>query len=253
MFVTVITITYNAERFIERTMQSILNQTNTDYEYVIIDGNSTDKTLSLVEQYQEAFREKGISIRVKSEPDKGIYDAMNKGLTLAEGKYIWFVNAGDCIASPTVLEDIRTQLTDDLPDFIYGETLIVDTQGSVMGKRRLQAPTGLTWKHFKMGMLVCHQSMLVKREIAPEYNLKYRFSSDFDWTIRCLQRAKSTHFTQTILSHFMDGGVSKTRMRASLKERFNIMSRYFGWLPTALRHLWFIVRAGWFKLFHGWI
>jgi glycosyltransferase involved in cell wall biosynthesis len=254
MFVTVVTITFNAASFIERTMQSVLCQTSTDYEYVIIDGNSTDRTLEIIMGYISSFQEKGVKIRWISEPDKGIYDAMNKGFKLAQGDYIWFVNAGDTISDFGVLSNILSQIQTkkDRPDFIYGETLIVNSAGSVLGERRLKAPEHLNWKSFRMGMLVCHQSMLVNRVIAPVFNTSYRYSADFDWTIRCLKNAKNCFFTHTVLSHFMDGGVSKTKMRASLKERFHIMTEYYGWLPTTLRHIWFILRASWFKLFHGW-
>jgi glycosyltransferase involved in cell wall biosynthesis len=254
MFVSIITISYNAASLIERTLQSVLQQTTVDYEYVLIDGNSTDKTLDIIGTYESAFRQKGVSFHCISELDKGIYDAMNKGLEQAKADYVWFVNGGDVIASPTVLETIQKQLPEsNMPDFIYGETLIVNEQGVIMGNRRLQAPDQLDWKSFKMGMLVCHQSMLVKRTIAPKFNLRYSYSADFDWTIRCLRAAKSVHNTKIVVSHFLDGGVSKKKMKASLKERFHIMSQYYGWLPTALRHLWFVVRAAWFKLRHGWI
>lgn len=255
MRVSIITITYNPGELFDRTVNSILNQSFTDFEYVVIDGQSNDKTIDKIGQYVPAFSAKGIQMHWVSEPDKGLYDAMNKGLRLASGDYVWFVNAGDIIASPETLNDLFMSIPSDKisPDFIYGETLIVDSTGAVMGERRLKAPKRLNWKSFRMGMMVCHQSMLVKRTLASEFDLKYKYSSDFDWTIRCLKKATVIHNTGQILSHFLDGGVSKKKMKASLKERFRIMTHYYGWLPTVLRHLWFIIRAAWFKLFHGWI
>lgn len=255
MKVSIITITFNPGVLFDRTAQSVLAQTSTEYEYVVIDGKSSDGTLAKVEQIAPAFEQKGVSVRWVSEPDKGIYDAMNKGLRMATGDYVWFVNAGDIIAEPDTLQNVLTSISSNKtsPDFIYGETLIVDANGAVMGERRLKAPKKLTWKSFRMGMLVCHQSMLVKRTLAPEYELNYKYSSDFEWTIRCLKKASDIQNTGMVLSHFLDGGVSKKKMKASLKERFNIMAHYYGWLPTVLRHLWFICRAAWFKLFHGWI
>jgi len=254
MKVSIITITFNPGELLDNTAQSILCQSYKDFEWLIVDGNSSDNTIEKIQKYIP-FLEKSRQVRWISEPDNGIYDAMNKGLKLAIGDYVWFVNAGDTIASPGILESIFKSIPSDKtePDFIYGETLIVDTTGAVMGERRLKTPKKLTWKSFQMGMLVCHQSMLVKRTLAPEYNLNYRYSSDFDWTIRCLKNASFIHNTGLVLSHFLDGGVSKKKMKASLKERFNIMVHYYGWLPTVLRHLWFVCRAAWFKLFHGWI
>jgi glycosyltransferase involved in cell wall biosynthesis len=255
MFVTIISITYNAGALLEKTIQSVLNQTCKDYEYLIVDGKSVDNTLDIIRKYSGIFEEKGLSLRWVSEPDKGIYDAMNKGLQLAKGDYIWFVNGGDAISGPDTLASIQESLPvgKNKPDFIYGETLIVNSKGEIMGKRRLKAPGHLTWKSFRMGMLVCHQSMLVSRELAPAYDLTYHYSADFEWTIRCLKKARSIHNTGLILAHFMDGGVSKKKMRNSLKERFRIMSHYYGWLPTTCRHVWFVFRAAWFKVIHGWI
>lgn len=255
MIVSIITITFNPGSLFEKTAKSVLDQTSTDYEFLVVDGNSSDGTISNLKSFIPAFEEKGIAVRWISEADKGIYDAMNKGLDMATGDYVWFVNAGDVIAESKTLELVLSSISSikNNPDFIYGETLIVDNDGKVMGERRLKAPQKLTWKSFRMGMLVCHQSMLVKRTMAPHFDLRYRYSSDFEWTIRCLKKASVVHNTNMVLSHFLDGGVSKKKMKASLKERFNIMAHYYGWLPTALRHIWFVIRAGWFKLFHGWI
>lgn len=255
MKVSIITITFNPGELLNRTARSILDQSCTDFEYLLVDGNSSDGTLSEIPQLVASFKKKGIPMRWISEPDKGIYDAMNKGLKLAEGDFVWFVNAGDTIANSNTLENLIKSIPSGKsdPDFIYGETLIVDSSGKIMGERRLKAPMNLTWKSFKMGMLVCHQSMLVKRSLAPEYDLNFHYSGDFEWTIRCLKKASVIHHSGLVLSHFLDGGVSKKKMKASLKERFDIMAHYYGWFPTLIRHLWFVCRAAWFKLFHGWI
>jgi len=262
-FVSIITITYQAEPFLRATMDSILNQQALDFEYLLIDGASTDGTTDIIKQYEPLFMEKGLSFRWISEPDKGLYHAMNKGLRMATGTYIWFVNAGDAIASEQTLSEVIAQLKQtfhcliseekSLPDFIYGETLIVNEKGEILGARRLKAPETLTWKNFRMGMLVCHQSMLVKRSLAPLFNLNYHYSADFDWAINCLKKSAHIFNTHLVLSHFMEGGVSKTKMKASLKERFQIMSTNYGRFRTIILHGWFLLRAAWFKLIHGWI
>jgi len=256
--ISIITITYQAEKVLERTAESVLRQTYPAIEYLLVDGNSSDSTLSLIMAFEGKFSAANRPLHWISEPDKGIYDAMNKGISMATGEYVWFMNAGDKISSDDCLEKIMQQALwekgkTDLPDFLYGETKIVDEQGAIMGDRRLKAPEKLDWKSFRMGMLVCHQSMLVKKSIVPSFDTSYKYSADFDWTIRCLRKAKNIYNTHLVISHFLDGGVSKQKMKASLKERFHIMSKNYGYLPTVLRHFWFICRAGWFKIFHGWI
>jgi glycosyltransferase involved in cell wall biosynthesis len=238
MLFSIITVTYNAEKVLERTILSVLNQTYSQIEYIIVDGNSSDKTKVLIEQY--AF---GISCRI-SEPDRGLYDAMNKGLCMATGDYVWFLNAGDTLHSKTTVEEIvrGLPLTTEIPDIIYGETSLVNMDEQFVAPRRLKAPRGLTWRSFSMGMLVCHQSFIVKRSMAPSYDLRYRLVADFDWCIRCLMLAKYVHNTRLILSNFLTEGLSSQKRKASLKERFRIMSHYYGLLPTIFHHVWFAVR-----------
>jgi glycosyltransferase involved in cell wall biosynthesis len=243
---SIITVTYNASFRLERTIQSILSQSWPHIEYIIIDGASTDGTQEIIRNY-----ESGIAKWI-SEPDKGLYDAMNKGLRFATGDYVWFINAGDTIHNSTSIEQIISQLaTVQLqPAIIYGETEIMDAAGHSLGMRRLKAPEILTWKSFKMGMLVCHQSFIVKREIAEEYDLKYKYTADYDWCIRCMKKADTIFNTRRILSSFMEAGLSAANRKDSLKERYRIMCENYGKLPTQFRHLWFAVRfyaAKWIK------
>lgn len=244
--VSIITITYNASRWLERTILSILSQSNSNIEYIIIDGGSTDGTVDIIKQYAS-----GISYWV-SEPDKGIYDAMNKGLQKATGDYVWFINAGDSLYTSDTVQRVVSlvQKKKVLPDIIYGETSIIDENGNSQGRRRLKAPDKLSWKSFRMGMLVCHQSFITKRTIVPLYDLTYRYSSDFDWCIRCMKQAKSIYNTRMVLSNFLEGGVSTTQHKASLKERYDVMCKYYGTVSTSLLHVWFAMRfytAKWFK------
>lgn len=152
---SIITVTYNAEKVLEDTIQSIVTQSYKNVEYIIVDGGSTDGTLAIVNKYREHIH------TVVSEPDKGLYDAMNKGIKLATGDYLCFLNAGDGLHEDDTLLQIAHSLTRTiLPDVIYGETDIVDSEGHFLYKRRLSAPETLHWKSFKKGMLVCHQPSL---------------------------------------------------------------------------------------------
>jgi len=245
MLFSVITVTYNASRWLERTIQSVISRSYPHVEYIIIDGNSTDGTLDIIKRYQSSID------RCIIEPDKGLYDAMNKGLKSASGDYVWFLNAGDTIYSDaTVQEIVNTLDEENLPDIIYGETQIVDEYGKPLAMRRLKAPEKLSWKSFRMGMLVCHQSFIVKRTIADSYDLQYRFTADYDWCIRCLKKADTILNTHLVLSRFLEAGLSAANRKESLKERYQIMCKNYGKLPTQIRHFWFAVRfytAKWTK------
>ena len=245
MLFSIITVTYNASRWLERTIQSVISQSYPHIEYLIIDGNSTDGTLEIIKKYQPTIA------HCVSEPDKGLYDAMNKGLKLASGDYVWFLNAGDTIYSDNTVQEIVNILEfENIPDIIYGETQIVDEQNQPLAMRRLKAPEKLTWKSFRMGMLVCHQSFLVKRIIAESYDLQYRFTADYDWCIRCMKKASTIFNTHLILSRFLEAGLSATNRKESLKERYRIMCEYYGKIPTQICHIWFAVRfyaAKWIK------
>ncbi|MDR0769545.1 MAG: glycosyltransferase [Dysgonamonadaceae bacterium] len=243
MIFSIITVTRNAAQWIEKTIQSVLSQTCSNIEYIIIDGASTDKTIKIITDYELQIRSK-CRFHWISEPDNGIYDAMNKGLKLATGDYVWFINAGDQIRHPTTIQTINSQFLSINSHFsiLYGETEISDLHGNSLGMRRLKAPERLTWKNFKMGMLVCHQSFIVKREIAEPYDLQYRHAADFEWCIRCMKRAKHIFNTHQTLSYFLEAGYSAKNRKASLKERYMIMCKYYGKIPTQIRHLWFAVR-----------
>ena len=165
--VSIITVTCQSGELIERTIASVLEQSYPNIEYIVIDGASTDDTREIICRY---------AVKIAcfvSEPDNGIYHAMNKGISKATGDYLWFLNAGDTIyRKDTVEQMIRTCISDNnLPDIIYGQTALTNRAGEFLRMRRLKAPKTLSWKSFKMGMLVCHQSFVVKREIAPEYDL----------------------------------------------------------------------------------
>jgi len=240
--ISVITVVYNGAEHIGRTIESVIAQTYKQIEYIIIEGKSSDNTLEVIAGF------KGVD-RLISEPDSGLYDAMNKGLKVATGDYVWFLNSGDQIYAPDTVEKLVAGL-DGFPDIIYGGTMIIDEKQNEIGDRRLKPPDRLSWKSFRQGMVVCHQSLLVKRELAPEFNLDYRLSSDIDWAIRAVKSSRQTHNARLILSRFLEGGLTDHNIKAGLKERFKIMREYYGLIPTILRHFVFGIRLSNFYLRH---
>lgn len=235
----IITITFNAADTIERTIESIDSQTFTDYEHLVVDGASYDNTIELVSARPNARRS------VISEPDKGLYDAMNKGISHTTGKYLIFLNAGDKFHSHDTLALIAKAISDNnTPGIVYGQTDIVDDEGHRLGTRHLSAPETLTLKSFAEGMLVCHQAFVALRRITGSYDLRYRYSADFDWCIRCLQHSKKNiGLVDTVFIDYLSEGVTTRNRFSSLRERFRIMSYYYGFIPTVVRHIGFIFRA----------
>ena len=235
---SIITVTYHAESVLEETILSVVSQTYHNIEYIIVDGASKDRTLSIVNKYRDKIQ------AVVSEPDKGLYDAMNKGIKLATGDYVCFLNAGDTFHEDDTLQLIVHQLNKSnvLPDVIYGETALVDAQRHFVRMRRLQTPDTLNWKSFRQGMLVCHQAFIAKRALAETYDLNYRFSADFDWCIRVMKKASLLHNTRLTLIDYLDEGMTTKNRKASLKERFRIMAKHYGYISTVLHHIWFVLR-----------
>ena len=236
---SIITVTYNAGKVLEKTIQSVIFQSYPQVEYIIVDGKSKDNTLQIAETYKQWIH------TLVSEPDKGLYDAMNKGIRLATGDYLCFLNAGDTLHDSDTLQCMADSLKEEeLPDVLYGETAIVDGKGNFLHMRRLSTPQELNWKSFKQGMLVCHQAFFAKRELAVQepYSLKYRFSADFDWCIRIMKRAKHLHNTRITVIDYLNEGMTTQNHKASLKERFRIMVKHYGWISTVLHHCWFVIR-----------
>lgn len=234
---SIITVTYNAEQVLETTLQSVISQTYHHIEYILIDGASKDRTLAIAEKYRDRIQ------LLISEPDRGLYDAMNKGIALATGEYVCFLNAGDSFHQDDTLQQMMQSIKGrELPDVLYGETALVDSKGHFLRMRRLSAPEVLTWKSFRQGMLVCHQAFIARRTLMQPYNLSYRYSADFDWCIHILKKAKTVHNTHLTLIDYQDEGMTTQNRKASLMERFRIMVHHYGLWSTVMHHAWFVFR-----------
>lgn len=248
--ITVATVIWNPGSLLQPTLDSVASQDYANIEHVIIDGRSTDGTLALLHKYQEqnSLRATPREISMRSEPDNGLYDAMNKAINLATGDYILFLNAGDTFHSTDVLTRIAALATPDTA-VIYGNTHIVDSDRRFLHPRHLQPPVRLDWRSFRHGMLVCHQAFFARTDLAKTnpYNLRYRFSADFDWCIRIMKQAH-THGLRfananLVVADYLEEGTTTRNHRKSLFERFRIMCRHYGWISTTCMHLYFVARA----------
>ena len=238
---SVITVVYNGARDIERTMLSVLNQTYSNIEYILLDGLSTDGTLEIIQKYQDR-------ITLFSEKDEGIYDAMNKGLSMATGDYVLFMNSGDEIYATDTAAKVFA--TGDDADIYYGETEMIVSNGQSLGQRRHKAPETFTWRSFKYGMNVSHQAIYIKRSLTEPYDRQYHLSADIDWIIRAAKKAKKIVKVDGYVARYLVGGMSKQKHRQSLQERFDIMRRYYGLVPTLFNHLVIAFNLGWYWLLH---
>lgn len=254
--ITYVTITYNAAGVLQRTLDSVLSQDYPDITHLIIDGASTDGTLKMVDDYIERSNaaDNGHRIQVMSEPDEGIYDAMNKGLRSLDGDYVCFLNAGDFLPAADTVSKIVGYISlaageENMPAVLYGDTDIVDGEGRFLHHRRLSPPENLSWKSFRQGMLVCHQAFYARADfaIATPYDMQYRYSADVDWCIRVMKAAAKENVPllnlKMVVANYTQEGQTTLHHRESLMERYRVMERHYGRIQTFLLHCWFAIRA----------
>jgi glycosyltransferase involved in cell wall biosynthesis len=234
---SVITVVYNNVKDIERTMLSVLGQTYAGIEYIVIDGKSTDGTLDIIDRYRD-------HVKLISEKDNGIYDAMNKGLAMATGDYVIFMNSGDEFYSADTVANVFATSPD--ADIYYGETEMINADGESLGQRRHKAPAVFTWRSFKYGMSVSHQAIYIRRSLLEQYNPQYKLSADIEWIIRAAKKAKTIVNVNQYVAKYLVGGMSKTKHRQSLQERYDIMKKHYGLLPTVLNHVVIAFNLGWY-------
>ncbi len=243
-FISIVTVVYNSENLLQKTIDSIACQTEKDYEYLVIDGNSTDNTLNIIRANNDKID------YWQSEPDKGLYHAMNKALDIVKGKYIVFINSGDRLNNAQVLANIKSKNTD--ADVYFGETNLIDDWGNILGTRSelstRKLPASLTWKSFQQGMLVSHQSIIVRTALASKFDTKYRCSADIDWVIAILKKSKIIVNTNLIISQYLVGGYSLQNSKLAWKERFIIYLNHYGWFRTIISHIFIAIRAIIFNL-----
>ena len=215
---------------IRQTIESVLNQSYHDLEYVVIDGASTDGTLEIIKHHKDKIHQ------LISEPDNGIYDAMNKGLRTAKGEFVLFMNSGDEFYDNNVLERIFENPKSKTADIIYGETMLINESRNEIGIRSelstRKLPSQLKSTSFLKGMLVCHQSFIARRSLVKPYNVNYKCSADIDWCIDAMINAKKMINAHLIIAKYLVGGHSIKNQKRCWKERFIIQKKYYGLFLT---------------------
>ena len=215
IFLSVLTVSYNEAKSIRKTIESVLNQSEKCFEYVVKDGGSKDNTNKIVESYRTQFKNKGIQFIHIIENDNGIYDAMNKGVEKCEGKYILFLNAGDAFNNGEVVAELKRNNCN--ADVCYGDALMCDNGSFLL----FRADMGL----IKKRMPFSHQSCFLKREILLEekFDLHYKICGDYDLILRLYEKGCTFKDIDTIICDYYLNGVSSTQFVEKRKEHEKIL------------------------------
>lgn len=215
--ITIISVSYNCENAVEKTIESLAAQTYKDFEYLIIDGKSSDKTVEKIEKYRRVFK----NMRIISEPDKGIYDAMNKGVSRATGKYIFFLNFGDWFHDENVLENVVQEMKSNA-DIYYGN---IEKDDTIIIQKNKATLFNCIYREY----MVCHQSIFAKKDLLKKYpfDLAYKVCADRDWLIKNLQDSCKIEYLNTIICNYDTHGQSSDP-KMFMKESERVSFKYGG-------------------------
>jgi glycosyltransferase involved in cell wall biosynthesis len=214
MLFSIITVALNSEKTIADTLTSVATQNYVDYEHIVVDGSSTDSTLDLVEQNRHA------RLRWVSEPDQGLYDAMNKGIAMARGDYVLFLNSDDLFCRPDALNIVAEKIMMSGADCIFADVRFVENDG-VSPAGRVYSARRFRPALIRVGVMPPHPAMFVRRELLIQlggFNTKYRMAADFDLIARALLKTKSSFAVlPEIITSFRIGGISTDGLKAKVK------------------------------------
>lgn len=205
---SIVTITKDNLAGLNITAVSIAHQSCPDYEWIVIDGHSSDGTKDFLAT---------LPAQITSEPDAGIYDAMNKGIAMARGLYVLFLNAGDALADMDILSTLSRAAREN-PDFIYGDAL--ETNGLY---KKARSHENLDW-----GMFTHHQAMLYRRDLIGEarYDDTFKIAADYGFTVAHLRKARSVHYMPCAICVFDDGGVSQRNRALGRREQYRLRRKF---------------------------
>ena len=235
MKISVITVCYNSENVIERTIQSVVNQTFDDFEYIIIDGASTDKTLEIVDKYRDKIS------KIISEKDNGIYDAMNKGISNASGDYIMFLNADDTLLHENVLKLVSEKMNDNKALY-YGDLIFLEKSTGKLNNRKQNNVNNI----YLCGGMLFHPTIFASKKLFEKignFDTQYRIVADYDWIIRAMIQFKaSCSYLDIPITIFADGeGASSNpkNQQRHKEERKKVQLKYFSPIYIAIANFWY--------------
>ena len=230
---TVITVVYNCADSIEKTIRSVLSQSGPSMEYIIVDGGSTDGTLEIIDRYRSSIT------KFVSKPDRGIYDAMNRGIEMAEGQWINFMNSGDTFTDDTVLVQAEKFIQTGDYDIIYGDIYELFPDGTQHRKEAERHPTS------KHRMFFCHQAAFVKTEILKEigFDIRYHMSADLKFFKQCYNKRYRFGYMPIQVAVFDKKGISSRKRDLGLMENIRVVNELdHSWARTkSLIRLWFTI------------
>jgi glycosyltransferase involved in cell wall biosynthesis len=230
---TIVTVTYNAEETLEATIRSVAQQTFTDYEYLVIDGGSTDATGDIV------TANSGSVSKWVSEKDRGLYDAMNKAVTMAKGEYIYFLNAGDALADKGTLQKVARNIGNIDSGLIYG-----DIVASKQGRKVVKISRRISPLKLKLGRKLIHQSVFVRTSLVRAvrgFSLKFPLCADYDLLCKLSRANTRMQYIPVTVAVFDLSGISSD-LRRTYAENFSVILDNFGFFWAILYKITSITR-----------
>lgn len=221
MKISMITVCYNSESTIRDTIESVLAQSYTDYEYIIVDGKSKDNTLEIVKEYESKFNGK---LKYISEKDSGLYDAMNKGIKMAAGDIVGIINSDDIIASGDVFQTVVDKFEETNCDGVYSNLIIKDENLDKV-VRRLKKGNG----NYKFGWYPPHPTLYVKKNVYDQYgtfDIKYRIAADYDFMVRIMKNNVKLEYVNAVFTNMRAGGTSTNGLKGywkSFKDSYEVL------------------------------
>ena len=228
-FFSIITVCWNSGKTISRTIESVLEQDYQDYEYIIVDGGSTDNTIDIIKEYESRFNGR---LKYSSGPDKGIYDAFNKGIERATGKYIWLVNSDDFIEPGVLgkLHELVKDYTEEDEPIISAIMNCISNDGQILYQVK-SSPEKVAAAYRNNTMGTIHPATIVPKRIynlVGLYDINYRIIGDIDWFKRAYKANMPIIFADFVVTNFMVGGVSTASSSAkSRKDRRYLLKKFY--------------------------